>query len=281
MARKKKRTARGSSKSRTPRFERGNARANRAPRSKQTAKQREQHARLKEAIQLLRRHIHGYEAKDGYSLPAIGADRKKRKRVIRRAAKLKELTATPFDTVKATTKKARRNLQQFTRQKIRGAKHFIVHKPADNFKIRIDHGHVSVQGKFKGRVVTRSDFYLFPRKPRYPKELVSMANRLRKEMRPGFYTLLTAAHGDTGEPFDRDAALQRLEEYLAAYTVDQQGRPTGFAEALIGFRFMSTTLKGASSQRQSIDARRQAVKKANAQKRKQWRTKPKKPRRKK
>ena len=226
--------------------------------------------RLRDSVALLRKHLTGYAGADGYDLRDIARwPMKKIRAVNARAAKLHELLLTPHDLVKATTKKGRKNLRQFTGQHIRGAKHFIVHKPADNFRVRLRDGNVEIEGKFKGRVITRSQFFLFPRRPRYPKELVAMTRRLLKEMPPGFYTLITAAHGDTGEPFDRDQVINRLSEYLAAYETDAAGRPTGFSEALVGFRFMSTTLRGASVQRQKVDARRQRQREYNKKKRTQ------------
>lgn len=226
-------------------------------------------AQLYEAVKLLRKHIHGYEARDGYGLRDLNTlDQKTRHRIVQRAAKLRELTNVPHDLVKAPTKKARKNLHQFTGQTIRRAKHYIVHKPADNFSVHLRNGNVEVEGKFGNRVITRTEYFLFPRRPRYPKELVSMARALRKDMRPGFYVLLTAAHGDTGEPFERDQIINRLNEYLAAYEVDSAGEPTGFSEALIGFRFMATTLDGAVTQRRQIDKRRERQKNYSKKQRK-------------
>lgn len=253
-----------------------------AKRYRITAKGR---AQTREAVELLRRHVHGYESSDGYDLRRLEyIDPKSRRRLASRAAKLRELTASPYDTVKARTKKERKNLHQFTGQRIRRAKHYIVHKPADNFKAHLVDGHVEIEGSFPGEVVSRSRFFLFPRRPRYPKELVAMARRLQKEMPDGFYTVLTAAHGDTGEPFERDQIINRLNEYLAAYEVDAEGNPTGFSEALLGFRYMSTTLKGAVVQRNQIDARRQKQREYNrkvrfqAEMKERRRTKRRKPR---
>lgn len=224
--------------------------------------------RLRESVALLRKHLTGFSGADGYDLRNMDRWPVKKIRAIHaRAAKLHELLLTPHDLVKATTKKGRKNLRQFTGQNIRGAKHFVVHKPADNFRVRLRDGNVEIEGKFKGRVITRSQFFLFPRRPRYPKELVAMTRRMLKEMPPGFYTVITAAHGDTGEPFDRDQIINRLNEYLAAYEVDAAGKPTGFSEALIGYRFMSTTLRGAVVQRQKVDARRERQREYNKKKR--------------
>lgn len=220
--------------------------------------------RLKERVQLIRKHVRGFESSDGFDLRQSKTwSVKKILKITRLSSKLKELLLVPHDIKKATTKKARKNLIQFTQQRIRGAKHFIVHKPADNFRVKLSNGNVEIEGRFAGRVITRSQFFLFPRRPRYPNELVRMARKLLKEMPTGFYTVLTAAHGDTGEPFEREQLINRLQEYLAAYEVDAAGEPTGFSEALIGFRYMATTLRGASVQRQTIDRRRERQKQYN------------------
>lgn len=221
--------------------------------------------RLREAITLLRKHVTGYASKDGFDLSKLETwDYNKRYRVIRRAEKIHELLLTPHDTIKARTKKEKENLFKFTGQRIRGAKHFIVHKPADNFKVGLRDGYVTIDGKFGGRVITRNQFFLFPRRPRYPKELVAMSRRMLKEMPDGFYSILTSAHGDTGEPVERDKLIEQLNVYLAAYEVNSEGASTGFSEVLLGFRFMETTLDGAVVQRRQIDARRQRQREYNA-----------------
>lgn len=242
---------------------------------------------LKSALGLVRKHVNGFTADDGYDLRGK-LDARRVQKVLTMAGKLRELLASPHDLVRVPTRtriktetrkkgrktikvrkkvrvpdvKAKKSLTQFTQQRIRNAKHFIVHKPADNFKVGLDRGNVFIQGNFGRRVVTRSSFYLFPRRPRYPNELVAMSRRMLKSMPDGFYVMLTAAHGDTGEPFDKGQLINRLNDYLMAYEVDEHGLPTGFSEALIGFRFMSTTLDGAITQRSQISARRERIREA-------------------
>lgn len=238
-----------------------------APKPRQLAPQ--VRAQVYDAIKTLRKHIYGYEARDGYGVKDIDHfSTSERHRLIQRAASLTEMTNAPHDLIKATSKKARKNLQVFTKQSIRNAKHFIVHKPTDSAKVRIRDGYVDISGQFGKRVFSRSQFFLFPRRPRYPKELVAMARKLLKDMPQGFYSVITAAHGDTGEPFERDELINRLNTYLADYIVDEYNQPTGFAEALVGFRFMSTTLDGAEVQMRARDARRARQKKHNEQERK-------------
>lgn len=221
------------------------------------SRQKQQHAELKAAVKLLRQHVKGYEAAKGYKLDKLDKlEYHKRQRAIKRAAKLKEVLAQPHDIKVAKTRKARRALLQFTRQNIRNAKHFIVHKPTPKHSVSLEDGRITVKGSFRGGVRTETKYFLFAKKPRNLRDLERFTKRLLDEMPNGFYVLQTSAHGDTGEPFERGKALARLREYFFAYQTDDRGIPTGFVDALIGFRFMSTTLKGASAQRQQTSQRR-------------------------
>lgn len=228
--------------------------------------------RLKHALDLVRRHVKGYSAADGWSLRDLGRiSGGRRKTLIKKAGVLRELLRQPHDVVKAPTRKARHNLVQFTRQKIRSAKHFIVHKPADNFKVRIRQGRVTVRGRFKrGRVLSESTFYLFPRAARGPEDAERLLRDMLPDMPPGYYVMLTGAHGDTGEPTDRESLRSHLMSYINAYqsatvnVYDAQGKllvrkvaDQGFAQAIVGYRFMATTLDGVEVQMAARDVRRQ------------------------
>lgn len=222
--------------------------------------------KLKSALKTVRKHVHGYDTRDGYRVSDLTRlPAKTRKRLLKRAQTLKELEATPHDLVQARTPKARRSLLQFTRQRIRGAKHFIVHKPWDNYRVSIRDGHVSVRGAFPGRVATESRYFLFPKRPKTPDEVKEFAANLLKEMPNGFYVILTGLLGDTGEPVEKGMLLKRLGEYLSQYSYKgQTDVSTGFAEAVIGFRFMSSRLAGVDIEMGTKDSRRQSQREYNA-----------------
>jgi len=234
-------------------------------------KQKLAHARLLERVRLARKHVNGFDAKNGYDLRKVKTwSPQKIKKVTRIAATLRELTRSPHDIKTAATPRSRRNLIQFTQQRIRGAKHFIVHKPSESSKVRLVHGRVEIEGRYAGGVVSRSRFFLLPRRPRVPDDILAMAREMRPEMPRGFYVVLTAAHGDTGAPFERDKLIDHLRDYLVAYEVDAEGASTGFADTIIGFRFMSTSLGGAKAQHQRTDQRRERQKELNRKRQKEW-----------
>lgn len=240
---------------------------------------REERTRLKHALDLVRRHVKGYSAQDGWGVKDLGGKtRDSRNRLLKKASILKELLRQPHELVKAPTAKARQNLYQFTRQKIRKAKHFIVHKPGDNFSVGIRRGRVVVRGKFEGKVrgkrrskvVTESAFYLFPKTVKHPDDAELMLRDMLDEMPEGYYVMLTGAHGDTGEPADKGSLISKLRQYINAYQFvdtsveDARGMPLKrvtvdqrFAQSIVGFRLLSTSVDGMELQMQARDIRRQ------------------------
>lgn len=227
---------------------------------------------LKANLDLIRRHIRGYTASEGWGVKDLVFKTVAQIRSLnKKAAKLRELLSQPHEVISAPTQKARRSLVQFTRQKLRKAKHFIVHKPADNFKVSIKHGRIVIRGKYRNKVVVETSYYLFPRAVRHPDDAERMLRDMLADGMPaGFYVMLTGAHGDTGEPVERDQLLSRLRMYINAYQeasvtrYDVQGREVGqqridqqFAQSVIGFRHMSTTLAGAEIQMRAEDIRGQ------------------------
>lgn len=240
---------------------------------------KEQRQRLTEALKIVRKHVKGYEPTTGWRIRDLDRITPQRKKtLLKKAATLKELLRQPHELVKAPTAKARKNLYQFTRQKIRNAKHYIVHKPADNFSVHVRSGRVLVRGHFEGKVrgkrrrkiVTESAFYLFPKAVKHPDDAERMLQDMLDEMPEGYYVMLTGAHGDTGEPADKGSLLSKLRQYINAYqfamttVLDSRGvslgrvsTDQGFAQAIVGFRLLSTTADGMQLQMQARDIRRQ------------------------
>jgi hypothetical protein len=240
---------------------------------------RDQKAGIKSALELVRKHIKGYEPSAGWRISELDRITPARRRtLLKKAATLRELLRQPHEIVKAKVPRDRKILFQFTRQKIRNAKHYIVHKPADNFDVRLVRGRVHVRGTFAGKVrgkrrskvVTESAFYLFPKAVKHPDDAERMLKDMLDDMPEGFYVMLTGAHGDTGEPVDKGQLLKRLRTYINAYQFAMTGiydrdnklirrvqTDQGFAQAIAGFRLLSTTVDGMQIQMQARDVRRQ------------------------
>lgn len=246
----------------------------------------DQRASLKSALQLVRKHVKGYETSDGWKVKDFTRiTPQRRATVLKKARELRVLLAQPHDVVRARSRRDRHELYKFTHQKIRKAKHFIVHKPADNFSVRLVRGRVSVRGTFSGRVsgkrrrkvVTESAFYLFPHTAHDEREAADMLEDMLDSMPEGFYVMLTGAHGDTGEPVERGQLLARLRDYINRYqsdsiaVYDRQGNfvqrretDTGFVQAITGFRYLATSIEGMELQMQARDARRRRGEEFNA-----------------
>lgn len=240
-----------------------------------------QRTEIRTALELVRKHIKGYGPRE-FSLRLVDEGKISRTRVgtlLRKWRTLRGMLKSPHDLIKAPNKRARRELYKFTHQKIRGAKHFIVHKPADNFSVRISRrGRISIRGRFAGKVhghrrsqvVTESQFFLFDHVAVDEDDAVDMLRDMLPNMPEGFYVLLTGMHGDTGEPMERGKIEARLRDYIARYKEDSVavydrsgafiGRKevdTGFVQAITGFRHLSTRVDGMELQMQARDIRRE------------------------
>lgn len=244
---------------------------------------------FKSLLAFARKHLKGYEVSDGWSLRTLGEGRISARRIgtlKKRVRELRVLLAQPHDLIQVPTvkgkqnRKVRRELYKFTHQKIRGAKHFIVHKPANNFRVDLHLGRLRIRGEFAGtvqgkrrrKVITDTAFYLFAHAPDDEQDALDMLDDMLPDMPAGFYVVLTGQHGDTGEPVERGQLRTRLRTYIHSYQTDsvavydRQGNftgrketDTGFVQAVTGFRHLSTTVEGMELQMQARDSRRQAA----------------------
>lgn len=253
-------------------------------------------ADIRNALQLVRKHVTGYEP-DQFSMKQLDAGEISPRRIgtlKKRARDLRALLNSPHDLVKVPTRdgkpdrKVRHELFKFTHQKIRGAKHFIVHKPADNFTVSVVRRRVAIRGAFQGsvrgkrarKVVTETAFFLFEHTPYDEDDAVDMLNDMYDDMPEGFYVVLTGMHGDTGEPVEKSKLEDRLRDYSQRYQTDsvavydrsgnfveRRETDTGFIQAVTGFRYLSSTVDGMEIQMASRDARRRLGETANRKKR--------------
>jgi hypothetical protein len=236
---------------------------------------------LKNALDVVRKHVRGYDAREGYGLQDVIRFSKPRQRaLLKKAAQIKELLASPHDLVRPRNEKEKRALRPFARKQLRGAKHYIVHKPTDGDRVALKQGRVRITRK-RGRVEIDSVYFMFPHAPRSEGDAIDMLEDMLPEMPKGFYIMQTGAHGDTGEPVAKGALLERLRRYINDYeqvrtTVydaagDPVGKvwmPQGFTQSVMGFRYTSSTLDGALVDKHNVDARREASKAFNEKLRK-------------
>lgn len=251
---------------------------------------RNQRTALKGALYLIRKHVKGYSAKDGYAVNDVVRQPLSRQRtLLNKATQIRELLASPHDLVKVKNDRDRKAIRPFARKQLRGAKHYIVHKPDDKSTVSLRRGRVRITRKL-GRVEIDSVYFMFPHAPTSEDDAVEMIEDMLPDMPKGYYIMQTGAHGDTGEPVPRDRILKQLREYMNAYQFanvkvtlieeDEEGNERervvgtkvmsqGFTESIRGYRFVSTTLDGAVVEQRQKDVRREAAKEFNERLRKQ------------
>lgn len=241
---------------------------------------RNERTALKHALDVIRRHVKGYEGGDGYRLADVARFSKVRQRaLLKKSALIKELLASPHDIIRPKNDRDKRAIRPFARKQLRGARHYIVHKPDDGSQVRLEKGRVHITRK-RGRVEFDSIYFMFPHSPYDEDDAVEMIEDMLPDMPDGYYILQTGAHGDTGEPVHRDKILDQMRAYMNAYqnvnaevTYEdpESGEmrrynkvvSQGFTESMAGYRFASTTLDGVLVEQASIDVRRQAQKDHN------------------
>lgn len=241
---------------------------------------RSERASLKHALDVIRKHVKGYEASEGYPLHAVVRFGKSRQRaILQKSATIKELLASPHDLIRPKNDKEKRALRPFARKQLRRAKHYIVHKPDDSSTVSIRRGRVHIKRK-QGRVEFDTIYFMFPHAPRGEEDAIEMLEYMLDEMPDGFYIMQTGAHGDTGEPVHKNRLIEQLRNYILAYepmqsvevSIDDEETKVmhqGFTQAVMGYRFTSSELDGAIVEANRVDARRQAQREFNERLRKQ------------
>lgn len=234
----------------------------------------------------LRKHFTGYEPAAGYSLTPdklyeIPYWKKRAMRV--KHKKLQELLKVPFkDFIVPSDDISRKALKKFTGENLRNMKHFIVAKPSAESKVRVVDGDVQLRTQFPGEVAFTERYFMFPTAPRSHSQMLKSFDRIYKKMPPGMYVLQTDTYGDTGGIIEREQLRGELQRLLEAYDKAKYGEHR-FMYRIAGFRWMSTTVKGARMQMNKRDEAREGMREYNrkrAAERRQAIAKMKKPKRK-
>jgi hypothetical protein len=218
---------------------------------KREAKRIERLYKDRQLIANLRKYFTGYDAKDGLSLSVQKIAKlpySKRRGIRIKASKLQTLLSKPFiDVVKPSDDISRKALRKFTGERMRGMKAFIVAKPSAESQVRVVEGNVQLRTKFPGEVAFTERFYMFPSIPRGHTHMLKMFDRMFLKMPPGMYVLQTDAYGDTGDIVQREVLRGELMRLLEAYDKAKYAEHR-FMYRIAGFRWISTTVKGARDQ---------------------------------
>lgn len=226
----------------------------------------------RQLLQDLRKHFTGYEPSEGYSLTPkkLAALPYSKKRALRaKHEKLQTLLSKPFvDYVKPSDDISRKALRKFTGERMKGLKHFIVQKPSAESTVRVVEGNVQLRTQFPGQMAFTERFFMFPRQARGHQDMLNMFDKLLKKMPPGMYVMQTDTYGDTGNIVQREMLRDEMMQMLEAYDRAKYGEHR-FMYRIAGFRWMSTTLKGATMQIRARDEAREAQREYNLKKREQ------------
>lgn len=205
----------------------------------------------RQLIANLRKYFTGYDAKDGISLSVDKIAKlpySKRRGIRRKAEKLQELISKPFvDFVKPADDISRKALKDFTGQRMRGQKYFIVAKPSEDSSVRVVEGTVQVRTEFPGEVAHTERFFMFPRSPRGPGDLLKMFDKLFKKMPPGDYDILTRKYDAIMYPVDRGQLRDEVLRLLETYDNPKYGEDR-FLHVLTGFRYTAMSTKSGMMQ---------------------------------
>lgn len=214
----------------------------------------------------LRKHFTGYDPKDGFSLTPKKISElpySQRRGLRRKHEKLQALLHKPFiDLIVPADPIARQALRRFTGERLRNMKHFIVQKPSAESQVRVVDGNVQLRTQFPGEVAFTERYYMFPRVPRGPSDILKMFRRMYPKMPDGFYSLQTDTYGDTGQPVHHDFLEEELQRILEAYDNPKYGEHR-FMLRIAGFRWMSTKVHGAVVQQTKRDEAREGQRRHN------------------
>lgn len=217
----------------------------------------EQVLRDREAIEKLREHIAGYEASEGYDLRKIPAMPYSRRRALRaKYARVKRLLDQPYvQIVEPKTPGERRKLREFTGQRFRGQKDFIVHRPSKDSRVTFRDGQLHVTTKLPGEVVYEERFFMFKRRPKSQDEMIGALRRMMRQMpEDGSYEILTDTYGGVGDIVDKGQLEDKLTTYLTGYDNPKYGTAR-FLNRVIGVRWFQSLVRGIEVRQERSEAR--------------------------
>lgn len=249
---------------------------------------------LIESIKLLRKHVEGFDAADGYDLHRVAFLPKDREEKIRMYAPIiREEMASPHVLVRPRSKASRKALELHTGQTlVPHRKSYAVHVPKpERTKVTIKGGKfksVEVSETIRGRVY-HDRFFLIGNYLTYEKvktdkrgrvtrktvtdpppmtfeDIIRIARRMLPHMPNGYYVVETSNHGSIAQSIPRSLLIERLASRFLGYdTFRGAGKDSrGLAETVTGFRLVSSNAQGAAREYNERETRRGVLRKARA-----------------
>lgn len=226
--------------------------------------------RDREAIRVLREHVNGFNARDGYSLDPRKIEQMpahRRRSLRKKYTELATRLARPHVLVKAKDKREAKALRRETGQLWHDAKHFVVQVPdAQRSTVKVTKaGRVSIRTKLPKRAAYDETLFRWPKRPKSPDDMLDMLEEMELPEEGSFY-LQTSRYGDIeAEAMDKPALVRMLRTYLRRYDKEEYGVHR-FLNQVIGFRWVRSELEGKVIRQRRGEAR-EAQRELNEQRR--------------
>lgn len=201
--------------------------------------------RDREALREVRKHLKGYEAKDGWDMRQIEQMPAHARRSLRKKyTELSTRLARPHVLLKAKDDDEAKVLRRETGQRLHDAKHFIVQVPDPlHSTARVEEGRLAITTEMPGRAEYDEQLFRWPKRPTSPEEMVEMLQAMELPTTGTFY-LQTSRYGDIlPDAGDKQGLVQLLRTYLRRYDDEKYGVHR-FMDQVIGFRWARTKLAG-------------------------------------
>jgi len=223
-------------------------------------------AYVRDTVKLLRKYSDSFSPEEGFNLRDVKSFSASRLKEIRaKGAHIRQLLSRPHKVVRPRSSTSEKALQNFTRQKIKGQKAWIVHTDQpDKKRVKVVKGAVEVQKPVKGGVI-RERFYLLPKSGRNADQVLKMLEKMLPDLPDGHYIAINKRYGAIGGSIERKLLLREMEDQLYAYQKREEAaeefdrkRRDSYARAIIGFQWLGPNLAAAQKWRRRVTAEREA-----------------------
>lgn len=193
-------------------------------------------ATLSKNLKNLRQFFSGFDSRDGYDLRDVKSWPASRVRTVDKYAEyLNHLQSQTFSRIVPRSKKERAGLIDYTGQRLRRQKAFVVHKPSEKDEVAIgSQGEVVVVRELPtGGFLFTAD-YIFSVvlgwQPITWDEVVQATKEILPHLPDGNYFILSELHQEIDVPQPKRMLLRIMMRYLQEYA------EKAFASTIIGFR---------------------------------------------
>lgn len=191
---------------------------------------------LTDNVKQLRQYFSGFDTDAGYDLRDIKQWDARRIRTVEQYGEyLNHLRSQPHSRVKPRTTKERKGLVEFTGQRLKRQKAYVVHKPSEADEIAVgSEGEIEIVRELPTGGFLRSYYYLFRTilgwQPVTWDEVIAATEEILPYLPEGNYFILSELHGEIDTPHPKRMLLKLLMRY------EQEYSEKDFADTIIGFK---------------------------------------------